>query len=143
MRGYTLLEVVAVLLVLALAAGVVAPSASRGVDRLRARAAVAGVASFLRSAREQAMTREQPCEVVIDSEAGTLVLRVGSAPRATKTLPPTLRLVVEAAPSPVIAFFPQGRSSGGRLRLIAPGPHVYVITVEPMTGRVATRRADT
>ncbi|MGH7398464.1 MAG: prepilin-type N-terminal cleavage/methylation domain-containing protein, partial [Candidatus Rokuibacteriota bacterium] len=74
-RGYTLIEVVVVLLVLALAAGLVAPSVGRSVDALRTRAAVAGVASFLRAARTQAITREVRCEVRVDRDTHALVLQ--------------------------------------------------------------------
>jgi len=149
-RGYTLIEVVVVLLVLALAAGVVVPAIGRSADTLRLRAEVAGVASFLRAAREQAITREMPYEVGVDSEASVLVLRVSagdagqSAPavRATKRLSPRLRLEADPPSARVITFFPQGLSSGGRFRIEAPGAVVYLVTVDPVTGRVATRRGE-
>ncbi len=139
-RGYTLIEVVAVLLVLALAAGVVAPSVGRSLDSLRARAGVAGVASFLRAAREQAITKEATCEVVVDGEGHALTLHVGAVVRATKRLPSALRIQADGGTLPMIAFYPHGRSSGGQLRIAAPGPTLYLVTVEPMTGRVETRR---
>jgi general secretion pathway protein H len=141
-RGYTLIEVVAVLLVLALAAGVVAPSVGRSLDSLRARAGVAGVASFLRAAREQAITKDATYEVVVDGEGHALALQVGVVVRAMKRLPPALRIEVDGGMPPTIAFYPQGRSSGGHLRIAAPGPTLYLVTVEPMTGRVATRRVE-
>jgi general secretion pathway protein H len=141
-RGYTLIEVVAVLLVLALAAGVVAPSVGRSLDSLRARAGVAGVASFLRAAREQAITKEATYEVVVDGDGHALALRVGPVVRATKPLPAALQIQAEGGAPPAITFYPQGRSSGGHLRLVAPGPSVYLVTVDPMTGRVASRRVE-
>lgn len=141
-RGYTLIEVVAVLLVLALAAGVVAPSVGRSLDSLRARAGVAGVASFLRAAREQAITKDATYEVVVDGDGHALALHVGAVVRATKRLPPALRIQTEGGSPPTIAFYPHGRSSGGHLRIATPGPTMYLVTVEPMTGRVATRRVE-
>jgi len=139
-RGYTLIEVVVVLLVLALAAGLVAPSVGRSVDALRTRAEIAGVASFLRGARAQAITREAPCEVRVDPGARALVLHTGETGRVTKPVSTALRIVTEPGPAGTIIFYPHGRSSGGRLRIEAPGPSVYLITVDALTGRVATQR---
>ena len=41
-----------------------------------------------------------------------------------------------------ITFLPQGRSSGGAFRVEAVGSRAYIISVDPLTGRVSTRRAD-
>lgn len=147
-RGYTLIEVMAVLLILALAAGVVAPSVGRGLDGIRLRAEVAGVASFLRAAREQAVTHHTPYEVTVEPESRLLVLRVsGHDPargadgvRATKRLSAIARIEAEPAARTVF-FFPEGWSSGGRFRIAAPGPLVYVVTVDALTGRVTTRQS--
>jgi len=76
-RGYTLIETTVVLLVLALAAGLAAPAIGRGLDAIRLRAEVAGVASFLRAARERAITQQHALEVEIDGDGRTLVLKAG------------------------------------------------------------------
>ena len=72
--GYTLIEVVMVLAVLAVACAVITPAVGRTVDGVKVRTEVAGVASFLRRAREQAVTRGEPYEVALDSGARTLLL---------------------------------------------------------------------
>jgi general secretion pathway protein H len=136
-RGYTLIEVVVVLLVLALAAGVVAPSVGRSVDALRARTEVAGLASFLRAAREQAITRETTVEVRLDAETRVLVLQAGPEIRVSKAWSPGL--TVEPGQPRTITFSPHGLSSGGQLQIETLGRTVYVVTVDAMTGRVATR----
>ena len=141
-RGYTLIEVVVVLLVLALAAGLVAPSVGRSVDGLRTRAEVAGVASFLRAARAQAITHAVPCEVRLDQETHTLVRQGAEIGDVTKRVSAGLRIVAETAPAGTIIFYPHGRSSGGRLLIEAPGSSVYVVAVDALTGRVATRRRE-
>jgi general secretion pathway protein H len=136
-----LIEVVVVLLVLALAAGLVAPSVGRSVDGLRTRAEVAGVASFLRAARAHAITHEAPCEVRLDQEAHALVRQGDEIGRVTKRVSAALRIVAET-PAGTIIFYPHGRSSGGQLLIEAPGSSVYVVTVDALTGRVATRRRE-
>jgi len=141
-RGYTLMELIVVLAVLAIAAAVVAPAVGRTVDDVKARAEVAGVAAFLRGAREQAVARQQAYEVVLDPGTHALLLRRAgrgdeSVVQASRPLPARLR--VEAA-VPRVVFLPYGMSTGARFALEAPGPRVYVVTVDVLTGRVATRR---
>jgi len=146
-RGYTLIEVVIVLAVLAVAAAVVAPAVGRTVDGVKARAEVAGVATFLRFAREQAVTRQQPYEVIVDPEIRALWLRrvspepVGNV-QASRHLSALLQIVAEPASARRVVFLAQGSSSGGRVRIVAPGPRVYVITIDALTGRVTTQRGD-
>ena len=146
--GYTLIEVVMVLAVLAVACAVMTPAVGRTIDGVKVRTEVAGVASFLRRAREQAVTRGEPYEVALDSGARTLLFRRAGGEsmagvEARRVLSPLLH--VTAAPGHVptrLTFMPQGRSSGGILRIEAVGPRVYLITVDPLTGRVTTQRVD-
>ena len=141
-RGYTLIETVVVLLVLSLVAAVVAPSIGRGLDAIRLRAEVAGVASFLRAARERAIVQHRALEVGIDGDGRTLVLRASEDDvRAVRRLSDLVH--IEADPrAHTVTFFAYGFSTGGRFRLEAPGPVVYVVTVSPLTGRVSTRRGE-
>lgn len=149
-RGYTLIETVVVLLVLALAAAVVAPGIGRGLDSVRLRAEVAGVASFLRAARERAISQHVSLEVGIDPEGRTLVVKASeenpargaNAVRAVRHLSPLVHLEAEPPQARTVTFFAYGLSSGGRFRLEAQGAVGYVVTVDPLTGRVSTRRGE-
>jgi len=141
-RGYTLIETTVVLLVLALAAGVAAPAIGRGLDAIRLRAEVAGVASFLRAARERAITQRHALDVRIDEAGRTLTLNAGDEDvRAVRHLS-VLHIEADPRAARTVTFFAYGLSTGGRFRLEAPGPVVYVVTVSPLTGRVSTRRGD-
>jgi general secretion pathway protein H len=144
-QGFSLIELVVVLLVLAIAAAVVTPAVGRTVDGVRARAEVGAVAAFLRSAREQAVTRRQALEVVVERDAHALVVRrAGLEGEAgvlgSRAVSPRLRIEA-AALSPRVTFFPHGMSSGARFAIAAPGSRAYVIAVDALTGRVSTRRA--
>jgi general secretion pathway protein H len=143
-RGYTLIEVAVVLLVLALAAGVIVPAAGRVADTVRIRAEVSGVAAFLRSAREQAVTRERTVAVQLDPGAHALVVRGegddGAGPMAVRSLAPDVQVEADPPAAGLITFYPHGLSSGGRLRIKASGPRVYIVTVDVLTGRVRTER---
>ena len=146
--GYTLIELVLVVAVLAVASLVAAPAVGRTVDGVRVRTEVAGVASLLRWAREEAVTRGRVHEVTLDAEGrALLVRRPGSEAGAGAERRRPLSSLVQITPErgPVLApitFTPQGRSSGGALRIEAAGPRVYVVTVDVLTGRVTTRRID-
>ncbi|HEY7251591.1 MAG TPA: GspH/FimT family pseudopilin [Methylomirabilota bacterium] len=143
--GYTLMELVVVLALLAVAAALVAPAVGRTAEDVMARAEVASVAAFLRVAREQAVTRQQTIEVSLDRDAHSLLLR--RAARDGQETAPTRRtfstlLRVESGATPAaITFQPQGMSSGARLLVETPGPRLYVVTVDALTGRVRTQRA--
>jgi general secretion pathway protein H len=144
-RGYSLIELVVVLAVLAVAAAVVAPGVGRTAESVRARAEVGAVAGFLRSAREEAVARQHALEVVVDREAHALVARRAGhdgdrVVHARRALSPLVRIAADPGSARVI-FQPHGASSGGRLAIEAAGARAYVITVDALTGRVSTQRA--
>jgi len=141
-RGFTLIEMAVTLLVIALAVGVAAPSISRGLDGVRARAEAAGIATFLRAAREQAITHHRAYEVRVKTDEGLLELRSGDAAPRTRHLASGVRVTTDPPSTQVISFLPQGITSGGRLRVEIPGRRGYLITLDPLTGRVSTQRLD-
>jgi general secretion pathway protein H len=141
-RGFTLVELVVTLFVLALAAGVAAPSIARGVDTVRIRAEAGGVATFLRAAREKAITHNRAYEVRVRPAEGLVELRTGDAVSATKQLAAGVRVTADPPSARTITFLPQGLTSGGRLRVEMPGRQGYLITLDALTGRVSTQRLD-
>lgn len=143
-RGFSLMELVVVLAVLSVAAAVVAPAVGRTADGVRARAEVGAIAAFLRSAREQAVTRRHALEVLVDHDTHALVMRrVGrqeeAAVLASRAVSPLLRIEADPPP-PRVTFLPHGMSSGARFAVAAPGSRAYVIAVDALTGRVSTQR---
>ena len=142
-RGFTLIELAVTLFVLALAVSVSAPSLARGVDTVRARSETAGIATFLRAARERAITHNRPYEVQVKTEEGVLELHAGGTVLAVRRAAPGVRVILEPPTSGRVMFLPQGLSSGAQLRVEGPGRRAYLVTVNALTGRVATRRLDT
>ena len=141
-RGFTLVELVVTLFILALAVGVAAPSIARGVDTVRTRAEAGGVATFLRAAREKAIIHNQSYEVRVRPAEGLVELRTGDAVSATKRLAAGVRVTADPPSAGTITFLPQGLTNGGRLRVEMPGRQGYLITVNALTGRVSTQRLD-
>jgi general secretion pathway protein H len=144
-RGYSLMELMVVLAVLAVAAAVVAPAVGRTAEDVRTRADVGAVAAFLRAAREQAITRQQALEVVLDPHSHALLLRRAgrdgaAVVQASRAVSPRLRIGSDGTAARVV-FLPHGMSTGARFALEAPGARAYVIGVDALTGRVSTRRA--
>ena len=142
--GYTLMELVVVLALLALATALVAPAVGRTAEGVAARAEVASVAAFLRGAREQAVTGGQTVEVSVDRDAHSLLLRrpgrEGQESAAARRVFSAMLRVESAATPSAIMFLPQGMSSGARVLVETAGPRLFVVVVDPLTGRVSTRR---
>lgn len=130
--GFTLLEMVVVLAILALSVSLVVargPPRSAGLDT---RTAAGTVALVLRGARAEAIARNRPVSVAVDAAHG----RLASEGRVT-ALPAGVGL---AATVPAIAFSPDGSSSGGTVGVAGPGQR-FAVAVSWLTGRVSVSRA--
>ena len=139
-RGFTLLELLVTLLVLALALGVTMPAIGRGVEAIRARADVARFSAMLRHAREQAITTRRAHAVVVDPAGHRLLLVVGDDEvRETRALRPDLTVEPNPPNAYRVTFQPHGVSSGGNFRLVTGGLR-YRVTVDALTGRVRADR---
>jgi len=125
-RGFTLLELILTLLVVAVAVGLVAPAIGRSTEAVRARAEVAGFSATFRHAREQAITTRQQYTVVVNPVSRLQTVMTGEDEvRWTRAL--SARLTIEAT------------SSGGEFR-ISTGAVTYRVSVDPVTGRVRNHR---
>ncbi len=140
-RGFTLLELVVTLFLIALASALVLPAIARSTEGLRIRAEVAGFSAFLRRAREQAITSREERAVTLDPAARMVIDEAGSRQvRARRPLPE--RMTVEADPPSALTvrFTRQGSSSGGAFLLANQTGIAYRVSVDPLTGRVTNRR---
>jgi prepilin-type N-terminal cleavage/methylation domain-containing protein len=141
-RGFTLLELIVTLIVVAVAVGLTVPAIGRSTESLRVRAEVAGFSAMLRHARERAIVTRTAQAVVIDP-AARRVSRLAGGPEGEvrETRPLSERLTVEAEPPPALTvrFEPQGGSSGADFRLSS-GRVAYRVTVDALTGRVRSVR---
>ena len=139
-KGFTLLELIVTLLVVAVAVGLVAPAIGRSTETVRARAEVAGFAATLRRAREQAITKRQQHTVVVDPVSRLQTVMTGED-EVQWTHALSARLTIEAATPDglTVRFEPQGTSSGGEFRVTS-GAVTYRVTVDAVTGRVRNRR---
>jgi general secretion pathway protein H len=138
--GFTLLELIVTLFVLALATGLVMPAIGRGTEGVRARADVARFSALLRHVREEAITARRAREVVIDPAARHVSVKVGSEdPRVVLSLPERVSIQASPPPALTVRFESYGGASGGDFLVTSSGIR-YHVTVDPITGRVRTER---
>ena len=139
-RGFTLLELIVTLVVLAVAVGLVAPTIGRSTETLRARAEVAGFSATFRHAREQAITTREPYTVAVNPTNRLVIVTTGEDEvRWTRTISSRVDIRAETPGSLAVRFDPQGTSSGGEYR-VSSGKITYRVTVDPVTGRVRNQR---
>jgi general secretion pathway protein H len=137
--GFTLLEMIIVLVILGLVVGI---AASRGPQRshgLEVRGLIASVVEALRAARGRAIAGDRPVLVAVNG--GRRSIAVDGGP--TIHVPPELDLAAVAGPSGEpektlagIRFAPDGSSSGGRI-LLADGKKHTQIGIDWLTGKVS------
>jgi prepilin-type N-terminal cleavage/methylation domain-containing protein len=139
--GFTLLELILVLLVVSLVMAVTYPSLLRGRTAFRLRAAGRDVIAAMRYARETAVTEQKVMMLQIDNETRLVTVSddVGDGARSFSP-PPDVTLQweskeAEARPAPLkIRFLPNGSSDGAQILLKADTGAVLKIVTDPVTG---------
>lgn len=137
-RGFTLIEMIAVLMLVALVAGAVAFSLGSNMKGVKTRAAVRDLTAAMRYTRGQAIVKHEQRALEIDVEARTYL-----APgRPLVELPEGLDMKLLTAASEqtgdskgLIRFFPDGSSSGGRVTLKR-GDYEWRVEIAWLTGEV-------
>jgi general secretion pathway protein H len=124
-NGFTLIEMIVVLVILGLMVGLIVARGPLHSQRLDIEAAARGLAGALRVARGQAMAEHRPVVVIVAANA----YRVDRAP--SHAVPTDVALSGDAA----IRFAPDGSSSGG-LIAVQGGMTRVGIAVDWLTGRV-------
>ena len=137
-RGFTLLELLTVLLILSLVAAIVVPSLGGGA-KLELKAAARTLASGLRQTRNEALNHNRSATLSVDVDRREF--QVPGEQRARK-LPRRMEIVLYTARSEqlngkrgAIRFFPDGSSTGGRITLSMDSLQ-YLVNVDWLTGRV-------
>src|SRR5262245_40770760 len=135
--GFTLLEVVCVLAIVAMLVAVLMPALSGSTSRPRLEAYALAIATVLKADRTAAIRRHTPVATGINAPAR--VIRSGATGRGVRI---ARDVVVDAIlpdrcnrrlGSSAISFLPSGMSCGGVIRLSRPGVG-YEIRVNWLTG---------
>ena len=139
--GFTLVELLVVLAILALALAVVPPSLTGAIDSARFKSAQRDLVSALRYARSRAVNSQQAASVEINVKQGTMQVagrqRTLSIPDDAALTLVTAQREQLSADEGAIRFYPDGSSTGGQVRF-SRGDQVWSIDVDWLTGRVST-----
>lgn len=142
--GFTLVELLVVLGLIALSVGLVATSISRSISGAESRQAARNIVAALRYTRTQAILNKTQTVFVVDTEE-----RSYQAPgRDAVVLPEGMDVVLTTARSELtsenaggIRFFPDGGSTGGHVELVVNGRE-YRVDVAWLTGEATLAPQD-
>ncbi|HQZ44493.1 MAG TPA: GspH/FimT family pseudopilin [Usitatibacteraceae bacterium] len=141
-RGFTLLELLLVLVIAAASYAMVVRFSAGGVSGAELKSAARAVAAGLRDARGTAVATQESASLTLDLEHRSMEVSGGRRPRS---LPKRLDLKLYTAQAEIvddkrgaIRFYPDGSSTGGRVTL-ASGERKFLVDVDWLTGRVTIK----
>lgn len=138
-RGFTLVEIIAVVALIALAMTLVAVTVGDGLTNARVKAASRDLVAALRYTRGQAIVKREPQALAVDVEGR----RYRAPGKKWVDLPKEMEIKILTARSEMesesigrIRFYSDGASTGGNIELFR-GEAVWRIDVNWLTGEVA------
>ena len=138
--GFTLLEVILVLVIGVAAYALILTVPMRGSSSADLKAAARTLAAGLRHAQTMAMATRRDSALTVDVESREFTVAGDSSVRQ---LPKDLEIKLYTAQTEVtserrgaIRFYPDGSSTGGRIT-VASGERKYLVDVDWLTGRVS------
>ena len=144
--GFTLLELVVVLVIAGLLFGLGGPAVGSLYDTMQYREAVREVVSAVKNGRRDAFASGEPMDLLIDTDRNRFALTDQSqslSDDAFSALPEVLDITVvyaaEVSPKPGLAairFYPAGGPSGGEITVVRPGGGGVLLTVDWLLGDV-------
>ncbi len=160
-EGFSLIELMVVLILMSLSIALVTPSLSRFSRTVELKAAAKKVSTILRYCRSEAVNKGQVYQTLFDSNSRevrvqSMALNVErdekkeeKPTQKTYILPEGIRmkevdhLSSQSSPgSPLMEFYPNGGSTGGTILLDSQDRIGYKIKVDFLTGMVKVERAE-
>ena len=143
--GVTMIEMLIVMTLIALVAGISYPSAASGLSSLRLRAASDAIVSFLTTAADRADRRQQAVEIVIAPEANMLFARssdrgffqrleVPEPVRIVAVRPPLLNAAPDDARPRRFLIYPGGAAPRLGIEIANADGRRRLVTIDPLSG---------
>ncbi|MDP2753507.1 MAG: prepilin-type N-terminal cleavage/methylation domain-containing protein [Nitrospirota bacterium] len=129
-RGFSLLELIMVLALLGIMAGVVAPATGRFLDRLSFRTQTAALVAGTRYARLMAVGKGVPVAMRFDGQSQSLCF--SGAVEEKKEVALSEGAVFELRPE-ILVFYPDGLATPGRM-VSRSGRRSQEFRIDPLTG---------
>lgn len=142
-RGYTLVELLVVVGLIAAALAVGAAAMRSGLPGAQLRGAARELAAQLRYTRARAITTGQSQLFTLDARTREWQApnrRRGTLPREVNIVATGARIEQEHPDQVAVRFFPEGAATGGRI-LLKRGDAAWQVDVEWLTGQVTLVRA--
>jgi general secretion pathway protein H len=139
--GFTLVELLVVLVIAGLVLALVGTSISRSISGAELRTAARKMAASMRYTRTRAILDKQEQVFLVDTESRTYLAPTQEAvelPEGMEVLLTTARSELTAEAVGGIRFYPDGGSTGGSVELDANG-RIYRINVAWLTGEASVQ----
>jgi len=137
-RGFTLLEIIITILIIAIVTAVGLPGIFRGMDSTKSQNILTEMVMFLRESRMDALSKSKTVTVTINLENGEFSSNAGR----TFSIPDEsdLNISVEdeylyiEVEETSFTFFPNGMASGGELTISSEENKLARVFLDPLTG---------
>lgn len=149
-NGFTLIEIIVVMLIIGIASGLVGIMVSKGTGSLELRTFTKDVSAVLRYARNHAVSEKKIYCLVIDKDKHTYVLFKEDTDYKqkeivmNKNIPDELQMTVQdrEEDSQYMEFFPRGNSSGGVIEINNEEGTAFFIIINRITGKLKVEKAE-
>jgi len=150
-RGFSLFELMVVIVLLALVTGLILPNLTRGLSGLELDAAARDMVTLMKRARSEAIAEqrvfrvllkndpEQPADSYIYANEYEEEIKAFPFPRGVRIL---LEERDVRASHGIVSFYPNGRSSGANFQLRNEQGKTLLVEVDPVTGFARLHRTE-
>jgi general secretion pathway protein H len=136
-RGFTLLELLVVLAIISLIAGLFPLALGKGMAGRRTDATARQLADALKDAASRSAVTGRVVRVQI--EGGQMVAGTGMRSLRWDSRVTVVAYGLNGAPLSQMEFFPDGSSTAGRIE-VGERQHQFVVDVDAVTGRIHVRK---